>query len=147
MFGQVIARSILKKIQLLTTTVGLAVMHDVIAQHEEYIEQLQREQWQAGQTNEGTDISPDYANSTKIRKAKQGKPTSPPRLHDKGNFYKSVFVQVFTTSFTTDSNDPKAVYLKKKYPNIFGLNPASKQKLLTHIKPAYIRLLKQRLSS
>lgn len=140
-----IGKAMLRRLNAIVTGVGLAVLHDVIADNEDFINDLQRQQFERGETSLGTPIEPEYSESTVRQKQAKGQVYDHVTLKDKENFYNAVYTQVFNNAFVTGSRDHKTKLLTKKYANIFGLTAESKQKLLVHIKNQYIQDLTRRI--
>ena len=89
------------------------------------IEELQREQLDAGRKSNGRRILPEYAESTIKRKIRKGQPTDRVTLKDKGVFYAGIKATFSRTDMMIDitSVDVKTKFLVEGYgAKIFGLN-------------------------
>lgn len=131
---------------LITGAVLHEVMTQVIKANAAFIENLNRAQLYEGKRADGSDISPDYTQTTEFIKQSKGQRSDRVTLRDTGAFYESIFVEVFRDAFDLSADDPKTAELKAKYqPTILGLTEESKQKLIVHIRPQFVVLLRIRI--
>lgn len=122
------------------------LMRQVIEANAAFIENLNRAQLFDGKRSDGSEITPDYTPFTVALKSEKGQRTDRVTLRDSGDFYESVFSEVFDDYFQIKADDPKMAELTAKYGKaILGLNAESKDKLIAHIKPQFIRLLRAEL--
>lgn len=134
---------------LLALTAGrlYEIMAEVLEANRAFIENLNRAQLFAGQRADSTDITPDYTPLTVVIKQEKGQRSDRVTLRDTGAFYESIFTEVFDTAFELKADDPKTADLQAKYgKGIFGLTAESKQKLIDHIRPVFIALVRAELS-
>ena len=137
------ARALLGPLYKLTPDLLSRVMADTLEANTQFIEDLNRAQLWAGIDADGQPIEPDYTDATVRIKQAKGQPTDRVTLKDTGAVYEEIFTEIFSRAFEMDSSDPKAEELKAKYgPAIFGLNAASKQRLIDYIKPQFIYRLR-----
>jgi hypothetical protein len=84
------------------------------------------DQMYSGKLNNGKDIEPEYAESTKKRKRKRGEPADRVTLKDKGKFYSGYKAKASDGYITSESDVEYEKYIDKKYTEkIHGLNDDS----------------------
>jgi hypothetical protein len=84
---------------------------------------LNTDQMFEGKLNDGSDIEPEYAESTIRRKQKRGQPTDRVTLKDRGDFYDEYSLVVDDEVVNIGSDVDYQVYIDKKYSQkIWGLD-------------------------
>lgn len=116
---------------------------DVLEPLKDYIEELNRDQLAEGKRADGSNITPPYTNATVKRKRARGQQAEHVTLRDKGDFYESIFTEVYTKAFVLDASDEKTQELRDKYGSILGLNQQSKEKLIQRIKPLFVAAVRK----
>lgn len=131
---------------LITPALLDSVLTDVIAANAVYIEDLNRKQLNQGIRADGSAITPYYKPQTVEIKREKGQLTDRVRLYDTGDFYESIFVEVFEDAFDLDATDEKTAALKAKYgSDILGLTADNKRILADYLKPQFVTQLKTRI--
>jgi hypothetical protein len=125
-----------------------SMIRETIEENKSIIEDKQIAQLDAGQYLDGGSIAPDYSDLTiQIKKAK-GQPYDRVTLHDTGDFYRGIKLDLEDDSFTLDSSDSKTGKIVDKYGDVFGLSDQSKQELIEdQFKPTMIDKLRQYLEA
>lgn len=109
---------------------------EIALRNEAEILDLQGEQHDAGLTNEGKQIRPDYSPFTVRIKRQKGQPTDRVTLYDEGDFRAGFFTAKGKTAFSIGSRDDKTEKLERKYRSeIFGLTDDSLQEVIDLTKP------------
>lgn len=89
---------------------------------------LNQGQMSLGVRADGSEITPSYSDVTIAIKEEKGQETRWVTLHDTGEFWSNMFVDVGNDSYEVGSADAKTAKLEKKYGNkIFGLTKESKR--------------------
>ncbi|RYC70872.1 hypothetical protein [Spirosoma sordidisoli] len=126
----------------LTVETIYQAIREVVEENEEFIADLNREQLHAGLLDDGRPITPDYTDVTVTLKDAKGQPSDRVTLKDKGDFYGSIYTQVFADSFLIDATDPKTAELMAKYSDrIVGLTTESTARLVAFFRPQIIHKL------
>lgn len=111
---------IIKRFQRLNPN---ALVRAVIVPELNFIEQLQRQQLLAGTDSRGSKITPEYKESTRRKKIRQGKDPNKVTLKDTGRFHRAIRAEQRGNSIAITSTDSKTGELTTKYGDqIFGLN-------------------------
>ncbi|QMW06373.1 hypothetical protein [Spirosoma foliorum] len=118
------------------------IMGEVIEANAAFIENLNRAQLFDGKRPDGSDITPEYTETTEFIKKEKGQRYDRVTIHDTGATYESIFTEVFADRFELEADDPKVPELVAKYGDLFGLTEESKTKLIIFIKPQFIAKLK-----
>jgi hypothetical protein len=140
------SRELLAPLWLIKLDLLYRVLAHVLEANAAFIENLNRAQLAAGLNGDGSPINPPYVPATVAKKREKGQPTDRVTLHDEGSFYASIFTEVFTSAFDLNSDDPKAPELKAKYGDgILSLTEESKEKLIAHILPQFVAVLKREI--
>jgi hypothetical protein len=122
------------------------VMVEVIEANSAFIEELNRKQLSEGKRADGKAIVPPYTQATIAIKKENNQQAGWVTLFDEGDFYQSIYTNVFKDSFELTADDPKTEQLREKYGDlIFGLTPENKQKLIDHIRPQFMAKVRQRI--
>lgn len=113
----------------------------------ERIADLNAEQMVAGIRSDGSEILPSYTDLTIYLKEQKGQITDRVTLRDTGEFQAAITTEITETHVITDSDDPKAEKLQKKYgKKIFGLSEKFKYEYLReNLNPAFIKNCKLEL--
>lgn len=97
-----------------------------------------------GLNGNGQKIRPPYKPSTIKQKRRKGQPHDRVTLRDTGEFHGSFLVKYGDGEFAIDADDPKRIWLLRKYgKDIFGLTDESVQKLLTAIREDTVTALQK----
>lgn len=115
--------------------------------HAVQIEALNLKQLNQGIDALGRPIRPPYTDYTVQKKLEKGQPFDRVTLRDTGDFYESVFIEVFKDSFLLDATDVKTKSLKRKYgETILGLTQENIEQVAKIIKPTLERLLLEQIN-
>jgi hypothetical protein len=106
------------------------MVRETIEENASIIEAKQISQLDAGLYPDGGPILPEYIDFTIEIKKIKGQPYDKVTLHDTGNFYRGIKLDLESDSFTLDSSDSKTGDLVDKYGEVFGLSEQSKQELI-----------------
>jgi hypothetical protein len=109
---------------------------------------LNQGQMSLGVRSDGTEITPTYSDITIMIKDEKGQESRWVTLHDKGDFWNNMFVDVGNSSYEVGSADAKAQSLEKKYgKKIFGLTKESKREeyIPIYLLPAVQERITKRL--
>lgn len=106
------------------------MIRETIEENASIIEDKQIAQLDAGTYPDGGPILPEYTDFTIEIKKIKGQPYDKVTLHDTGDFYRGIKLDLESDSFTLDSSDSKTGDLVDKYGDIFGLSEQSKQELI-----------------
>ena len=121
-------------------------VREALKVHAVQIEGLNLKQLNQGIDSTGDRITPNYTDYTVQRKVEKGQPTDRVTLKDTGDFYESIFIEVFKNAFQIDATDEKTEGLKYKYGNeVLGLTQEHIKEVARIIKPTLEKILEQQL--
>jgi hypothetical protein len=91
---------------------------------EDEFKRLNTEQLFEGKLNDGSDIKPEYAESTKRRKKRKGQPSDRVTTRDTGDYHNEFTVRPDNDELQIGSNVEYEQYLDKRYgKKLYGLMP------------------------
>lgn len=121
-------------------------MRQALTTHAVQIENLNLGQLLQGIDSRGKQILPLYAPYTVQKKIAKGQPYNRVTLRDTGDFYESVYVEIFKNSFELEATDVKTKSLKLKYgKSILGLTDENIKQVAKIIKPTLEKLLLEQI--
>ena len=124
-------------------------MEDITRSIEDEIKELNvHQQYDLGQDRYGSEIRPEYAESTIRYKRRKGQPTDRVTLQDTGQYHDTFKIRYEDEGFELYANDWKAGFLDKKYgKEIYGLQDEAARELADQVyQPRMIQKLKNLLS-
>jgi len=123
------------------------VILDLVRNQEQKVIEMNTDQLMSGIDGNGKQIAPPYAISTIVRKKRKGQPYGRVTLRDQGDFHSSFGVEYMGDEFQIINDDPKAVYLIRRYgEDVYGLTQDNVDLLAHQIKGFLAEELKRRLT-
>ena len=124
-----------------------SVILDLVKEYDDFVLGLNQAQlYDDGIRNDGSKITPPYAQLTLQIKRKKGQPTDRVTLKDTGDFYDSFYIELGSNSFLINARDSKTIDLKQKYEDeILGLTEKSIGELSQFLKGKLIEQLRNEL--
>lgn len=102
------------------------------------IENLNRQQLDAGMRADGSDISPDYTPLTVFLKSEKGQPTDRVTLRDTGEFYADIRAEFDNDEVVLRDDNEKTIKLQNKYGDeILGLSDQSIKRITDLLLPIF----------
>ena len=120
---------------------------ETLLEMDEFIADLNRKQMdEKGVRADGSKITPEYKEITKLIKDSKGQTISHVTLHDTGDFHSSIFADIKSGSLIMDATDSKTSKLLEDYGEVLGLTEESITVLQNEFRPKYIANIEKALS-
>lgn len=99
---------------------------------------LNRGQLMQGKRSDGSDITPEYKHTTRLKKTKQGADPDTVSLYHTGDFQRQMYLDIRNDTLEIDTLDPKSHLIKAKYgEKIFGIGNDSREQYIENVLPEF----------